>query len=107
MQSNASLNVDERKVLARSPKAESDTANRVDERVGLLAVDLAPDASDIDVDDVGCRVKVQVPYVLEQHRPRHDLALVPHKILQNLEFARQQIDLAAAAVHRARYQVEL
>jgi hypothetical protein len=36
----------------------------MDERIGLLTVDLSADASDIYVDDVGCRVKVEIPYML-------------------------------------------
>jgi hypothetical protein len=36
----------------------------MDKRVGLLAVHLAADASDIDVNDVGRGVKVEIPYML-------------------------------------------
>ena len=49
---SASLKVDDVKVLARSTETVPDTANRVDQRVGLLAVDFATDAPDIDVDNV-------------------------------------------------------
>src|SRR5215471_4293611 len=107
MQISASRSVDDRSVLARRADAKPDPADRVDERVGLLAVDLAADTSDIDVDDVGRGVKVQIPYVLQQHRPRHDLAGIAHEIFQHLELARQELDRIAAAPHRAGYQVEL
>src|SRR5579859_1639567 len=99
MQISASLSVEERNVLARSPEAEPDAANGVNERVGLLAVDFAADASDIDIDDVGRGVKMQVPYVLQQHRPRHHLAFVADEVLENLKLARQQLDFATAAGH--------
>ena len=49
---SASLKVDDVKVLARSTETVPCAANRVDQRIGLLAVDLATDPPDIDVDDV-------------------------------------------------------
>jgi hypothetical protein len=49
---SASLNVDDVKVLARSTERVPDTANRMDQRIGLLAVDFATHAPDIDVDDI-------------------------------------------------------
>src|SRR6204780_4111230 len=107
MQISASLSVDERSVSARSTEAKPDPADRVDERVGLRTVDLAPDASDINVDDVGRGVKVQIPYMLQQHRPRHHLPGIAHEIFEHLEFARQQLDVARAAPHRAGHEVEL
>jgi hypothetical protein len=41
-----------------------DASDGMDERIGLLTVDLATDASDIDVNDVGRGVKVEIPYML-------------------------------------------
>src|SRR5262249_61344998 len=107
MQISATRSVDERSVLARRTDAKPDPADRVDERVGLLAVDLAADASNIDVDDVGRGVKMQIPYVLQQHRPRHDLTGVADEIFEHLELARQELDLLAAAAHRAGDEIEL
>ena len=49
---NASLKVDDDKVLARSTETVPDTANRMDQRIGLLAVDFATDAPNINVDDI-------------------------------------------------------
>ena len=79
----------------------------MDERIGLLAVDLAADASDIDVNDVCRWVKMQIPYMLQQHRPRNNLALVANQLLENLEFSRQQLDFPAAAAHRPCHEVQL
>ena len=53
MQTSASLNVVDRKVLARSTDAKPDAADGMDEWIGLRSVDLAADASDINIDDVG------------------------------------------------------
>src|SRR5262245_3983743 len=107
MQISASLKVDERSVLVRSTDAKPDAADGVDERIGLLTVDLAADAPDVDIDDVGRGVEVQIPDVLQQHRAGDDLALVAHEVLEHLKFARQQLDLLPAARHRPRDQVEL
>src|SRR5271154_6768529 len=92
---SASLNVDDVRVLARSTEAISDAANRVDQGIGLSVVDLAADPSDIDVDDVCRWIEMQVPDVLQQHRARHDAALVARQIFQKLEFARQKLDVLA------------
>jgi len=44
--------------------------------------------------------------MLEQHRTRDDAALVADEIFEQLEFARQQRNLAAAAAGIARDQVD-
>src|SRR5215831_4956459 len=105
MQISASLRVDDRSVLVRSTDAKSDAAHGMNERIGLLAVDFAADASDIDVDDVGRGVKMQIPYVLQQHRPRNDVTFVTDQILENLKLPRQQVDVPAAAAHGSRHQI--
>src|SRR5258708_35807874 len=91
-QISASRSVDDRNVLGRSSDTKPDAADGMNERISLLAVDLAPDTSDIDIDDVGRRVKMQSPYMLQQHRPLHDMTFVANQILQNLKFSRQQVD---------------
>src|SRR5262249_28174307 len=78
----------------------------MNERISLLAVDLAPDTSDIDIDDVGRGVKMQIPYMLQQHGARHDVTFVANQILENLKFSRQQVDVPAAAAHGSRHEVE-
>src|SRR5579863_6647272 len=102
MQISATRNVDDRSVLVRSTDTKSHAAYCVDQRIGLLAVDLAANTPDIDVDDVGRRVEMDVPDALQQHRARHHLALVANEIFEHLEFPRQQFDLLAAALHRSR-----
>ena len=49
---SASLKVDDVKVLARSTETIPDTANRMDQRIGLMVIDFATHAPDIDVDNV-------------------------------------------------------
>ena len=58
------MNVEDRKVLPRSTEAKPDAANGMDERTGLLVVDLAADTPDIHVDDVGHWIKMEIPYIL-------------------------------------------
>src|SRR5882757_10204549 len=87
---SASLNVDEVKVLARSTEAVSDTANRMDQRIGLLAVDFAAHAPDIDVDDVCRGIEMKIPDMLQQHGAGYHAAFVARQILQKLKLPRQE-----------------
>src|ERR1700756_2633569 len=103
---SASLNVDEVRVLARSTETVPDAADRMDQRIGLLVVDLATQAADIDVDDVGRRIEMQIPDVLQQHGAGDDAAFVAHEVFQKLEFLRQQHDVVAAPAGDARDQVD-
>jgi hypothetical protein len=67
----------------------------MDERVSLLVIDLATDTPDIDIDDVGRRVKMKIPNVLQQHRPRNDPTFIANQVLKQLEFAGKQTDIPA------------
>src|SRR6266850_7816381 len=103
---SASLKVDDASVLARSTEAVPDTPNRMDQRIGLLAVDLAAHAPDIDVDDIGRGIEMKIPDVLQQHRPGYDAAFVANQILQQLEFPREKKDRLAAPAGGPRHQVD-
>src|SRR6266702_1269448 len=102
---SASRNVDDLRVLARSTETVPDAANRMDQRIGLLAVDLATHTSDIDIDDVGRGIEMKVPDVLQQHGPGYDAAFVAHEILQQLKFPGEKQDILAAPAGGARHQV--
>src|ERR1700756_3180143 len=91
----ASLSVEERKVLLRSTEAKSDTANGMDQRIGLTIVDFGAKAANVNVNDIRSRVEVQVPYVLQQHGSRDHLADITNEIFQQLELSWQQFDLLA------------
>src|SRR4030095_2977184 len=103
---SASLNVDDVKVLARSTERVSDTANRMDQRIGLLAVDLATHAPDIDVDDICGGIEMKIPDVLQQHCPGYDAAFVANQILEKLELAGKKQDILATPAGGPRHQVE-
>src|SRR3954454_3092370 len=102
---SARRKVDERSVLARSTEAISDAADGMDQWIGLGVVDLAANAPDIHVDDIGGGIEMQIPDVLEQHRTRDHAALVADQIFEQLKFARQQRDLPAAPAGIARDQI--
>ena len=85
----ASLRVEDLNVLSRSTETKPNAANGVDQRVRVLAVDLFANTADIDIDDVGRWIKIQIPHVVQEHGARNDLPLVPRKILEQFEFARQ------------------
>src|ERR1700730_8039910 len=107
MQISASLSVDDRNVLSRSTETKPDTADGMDKRISLLTIDLAADPSDIYVNNVGHGIKMEIPYVLQQHGPGNNLAFVANQILEYLKFARQQFDVSATPAHCARHQVDL
>src|SRR5256885_10701595 len=103
---SACLKVDDLRVLARSTETVPDTAHRVDQRIGLLAVDLAADAPDIDVDDIGRGIEMKIPDVLQQHCPGYDAALVANQILQKLKLSRKKKNFLAASAGGPRHQVD-
>src|SRR5229473_2802582 len=103
---SASLKVDDVKVLARSTETVPDTANGMDQRIGLLTVDFATHAPDIDVDNICRGIEMEIPDVLQQHCPRYDAAFVANQILQKLEFPRKKKNRLAAPAGGPRHQVD-
>src|SRR6267154_5467737 len=103
---SASLNVDDVRVLVRSTERVPDTADRMDQRIGLLAVDFAAHAPDIDVDDIRRGIEMKIPDVLQQHCPGYDAAFVANQILQKLKFPRKKKNVLAASAGGPRHQVD-
>src|SRR6188472_3559923 len=103
---SASLKVDDARVLARSTETVPDTANGMDQRIGLMVVDLATHAANIDVDDICRGIEMKIPDVLQQHCPRYDAAFIAHHIFQKLEFPRKKKNFLAAPARRSRHQVD-
>src|SRR5205085_12241462 len=77
-------------------------AHRVQDRPLEPLLQLAPQAADMDVDDVGPRIEMIVPHLLEQHRPGHHPPLVAGEIFEQPVFPRLQIDLPPRPLHRTR-----
>src|SRR5437899_2984305 len=104
---NASLSVEDRRVLLRSTEAKSDAANGMDQRIGLAAVDLPANTADIDINDIGRGIEMQIPHVLEEHRSRNHLTDIARQIFQQLKLARQQFYFSTAPAGDPRQQVDL
>src|SRR5271155_2123515 len=68
----------------------------MNQRIGLAAVDLAAYPADIDVDDIGHRIKMQVPHVLQQHRSGNHLVDVASQVFEQLKLAGHQVYHPAA-----------
>src|ERR1700736_3727055 len=81
--------------LARFTQAVSGTAHGMDQLGRKTLLDLGAQAAQVRLDDIGTRIEVVVPHVLEQHRSRHHLTCVAHQIFEQPKFARLQRDLLA------------
>ena len=69
---------------------------RVQEPPVALAVDLAPEIADVDVDDIALGVEVQAPDVLRDHGPRQHAAGIAEEVLEQRVLARGEGDAPAA-----------
>jgi hypothetical protein len=78
----------------------------MDQRIGLLAVDLATHAPDIDVDDIRGGIEMKVPDVLQQHGPGYDTTFVANQILEKLKLAGKKHNILATPAGGPRHQVE-
>src|SRR4029079_14534462 len=103
---SASLNVDDVSVLARSTETVPDASNGMDQRIVLVVIDLSTHPSDVDIDDIGQRIEMKVPDVLQKHGAGYNAAFIAHQILQELEFPRGQVDTLAAPAGGPRDQVD-
>ncbi|WP_428991141.1 hypothetical protein [Methylocapsa aurea] len=78
-------------ILAVVVKYMSLTSDIEEKSAGASPFDFVPQLADMLVDDVGLRHKVEFPYILEQHLPRHQPASVRHEIFEQLELACRQL----------------
>src|SRR5215475_13477918 len=99
----ANLKVDDRKVSIRRTDAVPNATDCVDKGIKLSVVHFAADAPNIDINDVGCGIEVEIPNVLQQHSPRNYPSLIANQILKQLEFARKQGDIPATSAGASRY----
>src|SRR5664280_497311 len=86
---NVSLNAVARKSLLRVVTQHvSSAAHGMQQRRVEISVDFGPQPRHVDVDNVGLRIEVIVPDVLEQHSAGHHLAGVLHQIFEQAKLAR-------------------
>src|ERR1700722_13080281 len=68
----------------------------MDKRIGLLIIDLSTNASNININNVSCRIKMEIPHVLQQHRAGDNATFIANQIFKNLELCWEQLDFSAA-----------
>src|SRR5262245_10806173 len=93
------------KTSATIVDAIAGTPGRVDQIVGERSVDLGAQPRNMGLDDARLGIEVEIPYALEQHRPRDDATLIAHEKFEQPEFARLQIDGMAVASDGAAHEV--
>src|ERR1700736_6618786 len=96
----------QRKLVVRknsrwSTKYEPDATYGMNERRLAGQIDLAAEPSDMDVDEVGTRIEVIVPNLLEEHGPGDDLAMVPDQMLEEAQLPRLQLEISRSAARFA------
>ena len=95
------------RVLTESvPQHVAGAAHGVQDARLAAVLELAAQVRDEDVDGVRLGEGVVAPDLVEQRLARHDDARVAHQVLEQLELARGQVELALAAEHLARVRVE-
>ena len=93
-------------VLSRNTEAIPDAADCMNQRIGLLIVYLASDAPDVDIENVGRRIEMNIPYMLEKHGARHDPAFVADQIFEELEFAGEELDFTPVPADPPRDEID-
>src|ERR671926_20321 len=81
-------------------------ADRMEEARLATGFELPSQVGDEDLDRVGDRERVVAPHLVEQLLARDHQPLVAHQVLEQLELALGQLDLAVAAAHLVRVGVE-
>src|SRR4051794_8072686 len=87
-------------IIASGGEHVARTSHRVQQRLLESLVELSAQPADVNVDDVGPRIEMIVPDLLEKHRPGDDAALVPGEIFEQQIFARLEVELLARALYR-------
>jgi hypothetical protein len=72
-----------------------------------VAIDLAPQGTDVDINDVGQALERGVPYMLKNHGAGHWTIGVSNQVFEQQEFFRAQIDGFSQARGSSLYQIQL
>src|SRR5258707_2153433 len=100
-------NVVVRTKSGRRTEHETGAAHAVDQRRLLRLIHLATQPAHMHIDEIRVRDETIVPYLLEEHRAGHHLALTAYHVLEEPELAREQVDAAASALRRTLDEIEL
>src|SRR5471032_2352097 len=95
------------KALLRSADDIASSPDGVQQGLVEALVDLATQPADVRLDDVGLGIEMEIPDFLQQHRARHDLARMPHQVLEDLELLGQELDALAGARHATRQKIDV
>src|SRR6185295_5204733 len=87
-------------------EAVSHASHRLDRPPAVGNVDLAPEVTDVDLDDVGVAVVGRIPDVLEDLGLRRDLADFPHEELEQGELPGGQVELVVSPPGQMRGGIE-
>src|SRR6201986_5465864 len=96
---SATRTAEERKNSSIRVEHETRSPNVHDQRRRTPGIDLLAQIADMDVDDIGLERKVVLPHFLKQHRPRDDPSGMAQEVLQESEFARQQLNPGVTAMY--------
>src|SRR5258708_36713848 len=94
-------NVVVRTKSGRRTEHETGAAHAVDHRRLLRFIHLATQPPHVHIDEIRVGDETIVPYLLEEHRTGHHLALAAHHVLEQPELTREQADAPVAALPRA------
>jgi hypothetical protein len=68
-------------------------------------IDLAPQPSNMDVDEVCARIEMIMPDLLEEHGSSDNLVMVPHEMLEQAQLPRLQFEVSRSAARFARQKI--
>src|SRR5882757_6593149 len=80
---------------------EPDATHGVNERRFAGHIDLAPEPSNMDVDEVCARIEMIVPDLLEEHGSSDNLVMVPDQMFEQAQLPRLQFEFSRSAARFA------
>src|SRR5262249_54781433 len=86
---------------------EPDAANRLQHAVAPAVLELAAEVPDVDIHHVALRIEMHVPHLLQQLGAADHLSGMKQEVLQQLEFARCQVQPGATCKGHVFQPVEL
>src|SRR5262245_52488503 len=76
-------------------------SNRLDQRWRKIPVNFTAQIPNVHIHNIGIRVKVKIPDMLDDLSPRQNVVWMPQKQLQQGKLARAELDPLAGTAHLA------
>ena len=86
---------------------EANAADVADHGRLIFPVDLATQSAHMNIDKVRFRNDFILPYLFQEGRPRQQSVTPLHHVLEQLKFARPQIEVTVAALRSSIDEIEL